>query len=167
MSLTPSLTSVIDGDGCAQAISHAAGPFLHKKPRRATPCRLPHFAQFWLLSKTPDRYCSDRRSIEGFVDRTVGKLISRLPGVARRGFLCRNGRIACIGVVPRRVRSGPGSVRIGFLAGAAGRKRRTSFSSAVSRSMFHAKHAYVFTCSPRITLVVATILYKDSLKSLH
>ena len=70
---------------------------LHKKPRRATPCRLPHFAQFWLLWKTPDRYCSDLRSIEGFVGRTVGKLFSRLPGVARRGFLCRNGRIACIG----------------------------------------------------------------------
>ena len=74
---------------------HAAGPFLHKKTRRATPCRLPHFAQFWLLWKTPDRYCSDRRSIEGFVGRTVGKLFSRLPGVARRGFLCRNGSAAC------------------------------------------------------------------------
>ena len=166
MSLTPSLTPAIDGDGCAQAISHAAEPFLHKKPRRATPCRLPYFAQFWLLSKTPDRYCSDRRSIEGFVDRTVGKLFSRLPGVARRVFLCRNGPAACIGVVPCSA-PGPGSVRIGFLAGAAGRKRRTSFFPVASRSMFHVKHAYVFTCSPRITLVVATILYKDSLKSLH
>ena len=166
MSLTPSLTPAIDGDGCAQAISHAAEPFLHKKPRRATPCRLPYFAQFWLLSKMPDRYCSDLRSIEGFVGRTVGKLFSRLPGVARRGFLCRNGRIVCIGVVPCSA-PGPGSVCIGFLAGAAGRKRRASFSPVASRSMFHAKHAYVFTCSPRITLVVATILYKDSLKSLH
>ena len=165
MSLTPSLTPAIDGDGCAQAILYAAGPFLHKKPRRATPCRLPHFAQFWLLWKTPDRYCSDLRSIEGFVGRTVGKLISRLPGVARRGFLCRNGRIVCI-AVPCSA-PGPGSVRIGFLAGAAGRKRRTSFFPVASRSMFHVKHAYVFTCSPRITLVVATILYKDSLKSLH
>ena len=82
-------------------------------------------------------------------------------------FLCKKDRIACIGVVPRRVRSGPGSARIGFMAGASGGKLRMPFSPVASRRTFHVKRSYVFACSPRITPVITTILYKDSLKSLH
>ena len=166
MSLKPSLTSVIDGDGCAQAISHAAEPFLHKKPRRATPGSLEKSFPT-VLSTKPSILLRSLQYRSGVFqsNQNCAKCGNR-QGVARRVFLCRNGPAACIGVVPCSA-PGPGSVRIGFLAGAAGRKRRTSFFPVASRSMFHVKHAYVFTCSPRITLVVATILYKDSLKSLH
>ena len=160
-----SLTPAIDGDGCAQAILYAAGPFLHKKTRRATPGSLEMSFPTVLPTKPSILLRSLQYRSGVFQSNQNCAKCGNRQGVARRGFLCRNGRIVCI-AVPCSA-PGPGSVCIGFLAGAAGRKRRASFSPVASRSMFHVKHAYVFTCSPRITLVVATILYKDSLKSLH